>query len=86
MDITQLRQLLREHGAVVLVEEGHPPLQVRELPAAEKPQDVPISARWPKARPPAQTATQESVLERLNSEILALKEQIAAEESALAGR
>lgn len=85
MDLKQIRQLIQEHGTVVLVEEGHPPLIVRVLeppePAAE---EVPIAARWPKA-PPQQRArppiSQESVLERLNKEILALKEQIAQEEA-----
>lgn len=85
MQLKHIRQLLRENAAVVLVEEGHPPLVVRELQATEEPQDVPISARWPKARPPA-PVPQESVLERLNNEILALKEQIAQEESAAAER
>ena len=85
MDIKQIRQLLRENASVVLVEEGHPPLIVRELPAAEQPQEVPISARWPKSRPPAQPSP-DSVLERLNNEILALKEQIAQEEAESAGK
>ena len=80
MDIKLLRQLLRENASVVLVEEGHPPLVVRELVASEEPQEVPISAKWPKAKQPP-VATQDSVLERLNKEILALREQIAAEES-----
>jgi hypothetical protein len=79
MDITRIRQLLRE-GAVVLVEEGQPPLLVRELPEGEQPQEVPISARWPKGRS-VLPAAQDQVLERLNKEILALKEQIAQEES-----
>jgi hypothetical protein len=84
MDTKQIRKLLRENAAVVLVEEGHPPLIVRELPATEEPQEVPISARWPKSRPSAPApATQDSVLERLNNEILALKEQIAQEEQAV---
>ena len=64
----------------MLVEEGHTPLIVKELRTTEAPQEVPISARWPKSRPPA-PATQDAVLERLNNEILALKEQIALEES-----
>jgi len=85
MQLKHIRQLLRENAAVVLVEEGQPPLVVRELQATEEPQDVPISARWPKARPPA-PVPQESVLERLNNEILALKEQIAQEESAASER
>jgi hypothetical protein len=80
MELKTIRQLLRENAAVVLVEEGHPPLIVKELPVTEEPQEVPISARWPKSRPPG-PASQESVLERLNNEILALKEQIAQEES-----
>ncbi len=85
MNINQIRKLVREHSAVVLVEDGHPPLIVRELPLTEEPTEVPISARWPKARPSAPTVpTQDSVLERLNNEILALKEQIALEESAVA--
>ena len=85
MNLKQIRQLLRESVSVVLVEEGHPPLIVRELPASEEPQEVPISARWPKARPPG-PVSQDSVLERLNNEILALKEQIAQEEEATEGK
>ncbi len=88
MDLKQIRQLLRENTSVVLVEEGQPPLVVQELRIPEAPQEVPISARWPKSppmertgRPPMPPVTQDSVLERLNSEILALKEQIAQEES-----
>ncbi len=79
MNTAQIRKLVGEYGVVVLVEEGHPPLVVRELTAEEKPEEVPISARWPK-NPPASDVTQDSVLERLNKEILALKEQIAQEE------
>ena len=85
MDTKQIRKLLQENVAVVLVEEGHPPLIVRELQATEEPQDVPISARWPKSRPAVATpASQDAVLERLNNEILALKEQIAQEEAGIA--
>ncbi len=80
MDLKQIRQLLKENATVVLVEEGQPPLVVQELRTTEVSQEVPISARWPKARPPT-AVTQDSVLERLNQEILALKEQIAQEES-----
>ena len=85
MDIKQIRQLLKENASVVLVEEGQPPLVVQELRTPEAPQEVPISARWPKARPPT-PVTQDSVLERLNKEILALKEQIAQEEAQTAGQ
>ena len=80
MDTKQIRQLIKEYGTVVLVEEGHSPMVVKELRTSEAPQEVPISARWPKSRPPA-PVTQDSVLERLNQEILTLKEQIAQEES-----
>ena len=85
MDLKQIRQLLKENASVVLVEEGQPPLVVQELRTSEAPQEVPISARWPKSRPPA-PVTQDSVLERLNKEILALKEQIAQEESQVTGQ
>lgn len=85
MNIKQIRQLLRENASVVLVEEGHPPLIVRELPEVEATQEVPIASRWPKHRL-ANGVSQESVLERLNNEILALKEQIAQEESAESGK
>jgi len=81
MDLKQIRQLLKENATVVLVEEGQPPLVVQEVRTpSEAPQEVQISARWPKSRPPV-SVTQDSVLERLNKEILALKEQIAQEES-----
>jgi hypothetical protein len=85
MDTSQIRKLVKEYGAVVLVEEGHPPLIVRELqPTEASEEEVPISARWPKSLPAGKQGppiTQDSVLERLNKEILALKEQIAQEES-----
>ena len=83
MDTKQLRQLIKEHGTVVLVEEGQPPLIVKILQPPEEPQpeEVPISARWPKAKPPM-PISQDAILERLNKEILALKEQIAQEETA----
>ncbi|MCC6405378.1 MAG: hypothetical protein IT405_03250 [Candidatus Yanofskybacteria bacterium] len=88
MDIKQVRQLVKEYGSVVLVEEGHLPLVVRELgqprreavgAPTEASEEVPIAARWPKSRPAAQA--QDAVLERLNKEILALREQIAQEEA-----
>ena len=81
MDIKHIRKLLQE-GSVVLVEDGQPPLLVRELKAEEPPQEVPIASRWPK--PVAATTVfdgrQEQILERLNKEILALREQIAQDE------
>ncbi len=85
MDIKLIRQLLKENASVVLVEEGQPPLVVQELRTQEASEEVPISARWPKSRPPV-PVTQDSVLERLNSEILALKEQIAQEEAQAPGQ
>ncbi|MCC6934149.1 MAG: hypothetical protein IT406_00425 [Candidatus Yanofskybacteria bacterium] len=91
MDIRQLRALVQEHGSVVLVEEGHQPLIVRPLRAVEEPpQEVPIAARWPKSRPhgvasDAPASRQDAVLERLNKEILALREQIAQEEAQAEG-
>ncbi len=94
MDIKQIRQFVKEHGTVVLVEEGHPPLIVKEIspprreavgaPTEASEEEVPISARWPKARPSV-PVSQDSVLERLNKEILALREQIAQEEAQTAG-
>lgn len=93
MDTKQLRQLIKEYGVVVLVEEGQLPLIVKVLQPPEEqpePEEVPISARWPKARPPASPerqrgelvpVSQDAVLERLNKEILSLKEQIAQEET-----
>ncbi len=87
MDIKLIRQLLKENPTVVLVEEGHPPLVVRAWQPPEEPrEEVPISARWPKAVPPAPVpqappvSKQDVVLDRLNQEILALREQIAQED------
>ena len=87
MDIKHIRQLLREGSQVVLVEDGETPLVVRELRPEETPQEVPIASRWPKGRTtvfdgrtgaPADPVTrQDQILERLNKEILALREQIA---------
>lgn len=84
MDTKYIRQLIQEHGVVVLVEEGQPPLIVKTLQPREEPEEVPISARWPKAKPPI-SMNPDSVLERLNREILALKEQIAQEEAEAGG-
>jgi hypothetical protein len=97
MDITRIRQLLAQGSSVVLVEEGQPPLVVTQLPERdEAPQEVPIASRWPKGRSiheqdaaaaspmrPVDGAQgrQEQVLERLNKEILALREQITQEEA-----
>lgn len=89
MDIKQLRNLMQNGSSVVLVEDGLPPLLIRELadesrsmavPAVSVPdavpEEVPISSRWPKGK----STTQDQILERLNKEILALREQIAQEE------
>jgi hypothetical protein len=95
MDISRIRQLLAQGSSVVLMEEGQPPLLVTQLPEREEvPQDVPIASRWPKGRtihegnavtalpvrPSEAPNRQEQVLERLNKEILALREQITQEE------
>lgn len=84
MDIKLIRRILKGNATVVLVEQGQPPLIVRQWQdePGETAEEVPISARWPKARPPA-PVTQDSVLERLNREIVSLKDQIAQEESPL---
>jgi len=103
MDLPLIRRLLREGSQVVLLEEGHPPLVVRQLRTEEPPEEVPIASRWPKGFPyrpvgagrsvfdgrrsgegvaeaPSEPANrQEQILERLNKEILALKEQISQE-------
>jgi len=88
MDISRIRQLLAQGSSVVLMEEGQPPLLVTQLPERdEAPQEVPIASRWPKGRSIHESAPQavspvrqEQVLERLNKEIMALREQITQEE------
>lgn len=102
MNLKQIRQLLREGSQVVLVEEGQPPLVVRELRSEEPPEIVPIASRWPKIPPIAPRGRsilegrpiagseipttgrdkQDQILDRLNKEILALKEQITQDEDA----
>lgn len=90
MDLKLIRHLLRNGSPVVLLEDGHPPLTVQELRSTEAesagpeepPQEVQISSRWPKGRSPFDRERQDQVLERLNKEILALREQIAQEEGA----
>jgi hypothetical protein len=106
MDLNRIRQLLREARlndsvgqghSVVLVEDGKPPLVVRELPVEVAPTEVPIASRWPKGRTiheretgngapkpasPEERASrggQDQILERLNAEILALRELVAQE-------
>lgn len=96
MDLARIRQLLAQGSSVVLMEEGHPPLMVTQLSEREEaPQEVPIASRWPKGRsihegpaglvaaarsPGELQGRQEQILERLNKEILALREQISQEE------
>lgn len=80
MDIKRIRELLRDGAKVVLIEEGQAPLIVSELKQQEQPQEVPIASRWPKTRSIHEGRGGEQVLERLNKEILALKEQIAQDE------
>jgi len=92
MDLKLIRHLLRNGSPVILIEEGQPPLTVQELRSTEAamqsagpeepPQEVQISSRWPKARNAFDRERQDQVLERLNKEILALREQIAQEEGA----
>ena len=82
MDIEHIRDLLKEGGAVVIAQEGKAPLVVRELPVqrqtaivSEAPvEEIQISSRWPKGRSINEGG--EQVLERLNKEILALRDQI----------
>jgi hypothetical protein len=83
MDTKEIRRLLREGHSVVLLEDGQPPLVVAELAPQEPVQEVPIASRWPKARPAQEPTRQDQILERLNKEILALKEQIAQEETGM---
>lgn len=75
---------------MVLVEDGHPSLVIHELKPVEAAEDIPISARWPKGMPAGRyglpPVSQDEVLERLNKEIIALKEQIAQEEAVPDGR
>ncbi len=83
MDIERIRHLLAGGAAVVVAEEGKPPLVVRELPDPDAPatrepatEEVPIASRWPKGRSINEEPRQDQVLERLNKEILALRDQI----------
>jgi len=90
MDIEHIRSLLTEGTAVVIAEDGKTPLVVRELHVAQAAavpevpvEEVPISSRWPKGRsineePPREK--QDQILERLNKEISALRDQIARDE------
>lgn len=79
MNTKDIRRLLREGHAVVLIEDGQPPLMVSELASAPPAEEVPIASRWPKGRAVG-PSRQDEVLERLNKEILALKSQIAEQE------
>lgn len=85
MDIERIRELLKDGAAVVIAEEGKTPLVVRELPVrhaaavSEGPvEEVQISSRWPKGRSISEepTARQDQILERLNKEIAALRDQL----------
>jgi hypothetical protein len=86
MDLNRIRQLLREGHSVVLVEDGKAPLVVRELPVEAPLTEVPIASKWPKGRSihgeepvVGNGIRQDQILERLNKEILALREQLAQE-------
>src|ERR1700752_939036 len=91
MDLNEIRQLIRNGSSVVIMQDGQPPLLVQELRSTgaeakaaatgEPEAEVPIASRWPKGRSIHERPQQDEVLQRLNSEILALREQIAAEEA-----
>jgi len=83
MDISQIRALVSEYGTVAIVEGDNPPLIVRELtqsntpsayqePSVSESESVPVITRPP--------ARQDQLLERLNREIIALRDQVTREE------
>src|SRR3989338_7622844 len=92
MDLSQIRALVSEYGTVAIVEGDTPPLIVRELTSSNTPAS-PTSLGGPSAyqepsiseaesvpvitRPPAR---QDQLLERLNREIIALRDQVTREE------
>ena len=71
-------QELRSTGVVA----GVASATATDIRTEESEAEVPISSRWPKGRSIHERTQQDQVLERLNKEILALREQIAAEEGA----
>jgi hypothetical protein len=82
MDLAHLRSLLEGHASVVVVEEGQEPLVIQRLqvPEPRPPEErVPISSVRKVA--PAVRTRQEEILDRLNREILALREEVREEES-----
>lgn len=89
MDIHTIRELIRQGHSVVIVEEGQPPLMVRELEESTRTvrtihEEAPNTMVVTPTSPPDQNAQkQDQVLERLNKEILALKAQIAEDEAAM---
>ncbi len=99
MDIRELKQLLQRSPSVLIVEDGEPSLVVVDYetyrsmtdvaPNPERrPAPAPVQSA-PPAREPGQPSlsTQEAeMIDRLNKEILALKEQIEAEEREVLGR
>lgn len=88
LDMRELKPLLRQSGSVVVVEDGQPSVVIvdygvyRGLVRAPAESAVQQGSSLASATP--STADAEFV-ERLNKEILALKNQIESEERALVG-
>ncbi len=94
MDISELKQLLKNSTSVLIMENGNPDLVVMEYRAykqlaqgstQETSQHIPTkpvasSPRVPLHSDLAVQSREAEILERLNREIMTLKEQIEAEE------
>ena len=86
MDIQELKKLLKSSTSVLIMDNGNPDLIVMEYKAYQRLAGVgngasPVHAHEkPVSSEPAARAREAEVLEKLNREILALKEQIRLEE------
>ena len=81
MDPAHLRSLLEGHTSDVEVEDGHEPLVVQRLQVPEvTPPEQRVAISSIRKEVPPTRARQEEILDRLNREILALREEVAGEE------
>lgn len=87
MDIVELKKLLKASTSIVLIDDGKPSVVMmsydayRKLTADERPTE-PVAPQ-PRNSEGSMTTAEYELLDRLNSEITALKEEIASQEKQL---
>ncbi|MEK7515222.1 MAG: hypothetical protein AAB608_02490 [Patescibacteria group bacterium] len=86
LDMRELKPLLRQSGSIVVVEDGQPSVVIVDYGVYRGLVRAPaegVSSQAVAQTPAVPTTADAEFVERLNKEILALKNQIEAEERAL---